>query len=370
MDILLIEPFFAGSHKKWAEGLQACSTHNVHILSLPGRHWKWRMHGAAITLSQQYRALNKTFDLILTTDMLDVATFKGLCHDQADNTPIALYFHENQLTYPWSPLDDDVRLDRDRHYAFINYTSALAADRCFFNSNYHHNSFTNALTSFLQAFPDHNNLGTIELIKEKSKVLPLGLDLQTLLSVPRDNGDRKSRVLLWNHRWEYDKNPEAFFDLCKRLKAKDVSFQLIVCGERNRKYPKVFDQAKVIFKDHLVHWGYADDLQAYHQLLALANILPVTSNQDFFGGSVVEAIAAGCLPLLPDRLAYPEHVPAHLHNQFLYKDLDQAISILSNPSWTSHSMYSQALRDHISAYDWSNIIDRYDAALTAVSRKP
>ena len=368
MDILLIEPFFTGSHQKWAEGLQAHSKHNLYILSLPGRHWKWRMHGAAITLSQQYLALNRRFDLILATDMLDVATFKGLCAQAIGTTPVVMYFHENQLTYPWSPLDEDVALQRDRHYGFINYTSALAADQCFFNSIYHHQSFTSALADFLQAFPDHKNLGTIEQIKENSQVLPLGMALNPLLEVKRSNDDYKSPVLLWNHRWEYDKNPSAFFELCERLRLGSISFKMIVCGERNRKYPTVFDQAKATFKDHLLHWGYAADLKGYHRLLALANILPVTSNQDFFGGSVVEAIAAGCLPLLPDRLAYPEHVPAHLHNQFLYKDLDQAISILSNPSWTSHSMYSQALRDHISAYDWPNIIDRYDAALTAVSR--
>ncbi|MCB0587349.1 MAG: DUF3524 domain-containing protein, partial [Phaeodactylibacter sp.] len=53
MNILLIEPFLSGSHQKWAEGYRAHSRHNVRILSLKGRHWKWRMHGGAATLAEQ-----------------------------------------------------------------------------------------------------------------------------------------------------------------------------------------------------------------------------------------------------------------------------------------------------------------------------
>ena len=58
MKILIIEPFFTGSHKKWAEEYQEKSKHEIKILSLPGRFWKWRMHGAAITLAKRYRKLN------------------------------------------------------------------------------------------------------------------------------------------------------------------------------------------------------------------------------------------------------------------------------------------------------------------------
>jgi len=47
MKILLVEPFFVGSHASWAKGYQQFSQHDVEILSLPGRHWKWRMYGGA-----------------------------------------------------------------------------------------------------------------------------------------------------------------------------------------------------------------------------------------------------------------------------------------------------------------------------------
>ena len=47
MKILLIEPYFTGSHKQWAEGYKSYSKHEVKILSMKGQFWKWRMHGGA-----------------------------------------------------------------------------------------------------------------------------------------------------------------------------------------------------------------------------------------------------------------------------------------------------------------------------------
>ena len=87
-------------------------------------------------------------------------------------------FHENQLTYPWSPNDQDVKLKRDNHYSFINYTSALAADYLLFNSAYHRNAFIGAIPDFLNQFPDATEVGEVDQIKEKSEVLHLGMDLK------------------------------------------------------------------------------------------------------------------------------------------------------------------------------------------------
>ena len=52
-----------------------------------------------------------------------------------------MYFHENQIAYPWPKHDPDKKLERDFHYYYINQTSALASNWSLFNSNYNKKSF-------------------------------------------------------------------------------------------------------------------------------------------------------------------------------------------------------------------------------------
>lgn len=363
LNIVLLEPFFSGSHKQWAEGLQKYSQHKIEILSLPGRHWKWRMHGGAVSLAKQFNELDYKPDFILSTSMLDFSTFLGLTKEKSAGIPTAVYFHENQLTYPWSPQDRDVKHKRDNHYAFINYTSALVADQVFFNSAYHKNSFISAIPKFLNQFPDKQEKENINLIKSKSNVLHLGMDL-----APFDEFEyhptNENPILIWNHRWEYDKNPEEFFEALFKLDEAGIEFGLIVLGEQNDVNPPIFDEANSKLKNRIVHWGYVENFAEYAHLLWKADILPVTSNQDFFGGSVVEAMYCGCFPLLPNRLAYREHLADQQKEVCLYEDgelLNRLKSIIAH--WEN-----QRFTTVVGKYDWSLQIDQYDSIFSAPAK--
>jgi len=100
--ILLIEPFFGGSHRSWAENYQQLSKHSVELLTLEAKNWKWRMRGGSITLAKKYNEGKFSPDLILATDMLDVTSFLALTRSNTAKIPLALYFHENQFSYPCS----------------------------------------------------------------------------------------------------------------------------------------------------------------------------------------------------------------------------------------------------------------------------
>ncbi len=302
--LLIIEPFFTGSHKQWAENLVRVHDGEARVLSMKGRHWKWRMHGAAVHLAEQYQILDWKPELIIASDMLDISTFLGLVGSAVDGCQVHVYFHENQLTYPWSPTDADKRMKRDNHYAFINYTSALAADKVLFNSQYHLDSFTGALPDFLGQFPDNQGQHTIARIQEKSELSYMKLNLEHLIDLKKEESGIPT--ILWNHRWEYDKNPEQFFRVLIDLQNEGVAFKLIVTGRSYAHSPNIFSKAYKQLSDRISHWGYCESKEEYHALLGQADLLPVCSNQDFFGISIVEAIAAGVRPLLPLRLAYPE----------------------------------------------------------------
>jgi len=71
----------------------------------------------------------------------------------------------------------------------------------------------------LKHFPDYTHL---ETARAKSSVLPVGCDLRRLDGYERRQVDEETRgeapLILWNQRWEYDKDPEtmlrALYALC------------------------------------------------------------------------------------------------------------------------------------------------------------
>ncbi len=370
MKILLVEPFLGGSHRQWAEAYQQKSKHTIKLLGLKGRHWKWRMYGGAVSLAQQFMQLDFDPDLIVATDMLDLTTFLALTRRRSSHIPVVIYFHENQITYPWSPQDKDPALNRNNQYGFINYTSALAAEAVYFNSPFHQEAFLSALPDFLRQFPDHRELQNSELLRKKSQVLSLGLNLRQLddtSNLPKP----KEAVLLWNHRWEYDKDPTFFFETLFQLSEEDVPFKLIVLGRDYHKTPPIFEQAKARLAQHIIHFGYAQDRGEYARLLHLADILPVTNQQDFFGGSIVEAIYCGCYPILPNRLAYPAHIPELQRATHLYETPDELIQKLRIAIEEISTIRSDNFyRDFVAHYDWSILAPHYDEIFERHKEKP
>lgn len=354
MHIALFEAFFAGSHRQWALGLKQHLPCKVDLYTLEGRHWKWRMHGAAVTFAEQLRAsLDRGQPLpqvLLVSSMVDLCVFKALLPVQARDLPLVYYFHENQLVYPWSPTDPDVQLKRDRHYGFIHFTSALAADSVWFNSGRHRDQFIAALPPFLSEFPDHKLLETVSAIKSKAEVVHLGLDLFALRAdAPQRDLTATRPIILWNHRWEYDKNPEAFFQSLFHLADANYDFDLVITGEQFAEIPDVFQQAYNKLGRRILHFGYCESRQDYALWLHRAHLLPVTSTQDFFGISVVEAMACGVRPLLPYGLAYEEHLN---DPQYFYHagELTSALKT-SLDSWRADHVFPEA--EHMMRYDWS-----------------
>jgi glycosyltransferase involved in cell wall biosynthesis len=366
MKITLLEPFFSGSHRQWALGFQSHFPHPVKILSLPGRHWKWRMHGGAVSLAKQFLKIEELPDLILATSMLDLTTFLGLTRQKSQSIPVALYFHENQITYPWSPDDPDPKLRRDNHYGFINYTAALAANQIFFNSRYHLNSFVSSLPDFLKQFPDYQALENIEAVQAKSEVLSLGMDLRSFDPYRIDTLNEVP-IILWNHRWEYDKNPESFYKALCDLRAVGAPFRLVILGESYVSRPPVFQKIEETFRDVILHFGYVENFSEYARWLWRSDILVVTSKQEFFGGSVVEGIYCGCTPLLPDRLAYPEHIPTELRQKFIYADeTDLEVKLQALVRSNQCHADQQILSDFVARYDWSILAKDYVESLQRI----
>ena len=377
MKVLALEPWFGGSHKRFLTELQRHSAHEIRSVDLAARFWKWRMQGGAVTLAEKARAIvDEGFvpDVIFASDMVNLPAFLALTRDLFATTPTVLFFHENQLTYPLPE-----GRERDMTYAYINYLSALAADRLVFNSAFHQDEFFSALPDLLRRFPDYTHVGTLPSLRDKSEVLHLGIDLAGLDTVRPDAEAQRARepgppVLLWNHRWEYDKNPDAFFRTVNRLDDAGVPFRLILAGQTFNEQPSAFESGFRRYADRVLHYGYAETFEDYACLLWRSDVVVSTSIHEFFGVSMMEAIACGCHPLLPNRLTYPELMPASLHRPLLHAPVlydtdDELFDILKQVlRGADQRLPASVLREVVEPLAWSRQIDAYDAMLESVAR--
>lgn len=367
MHILLISPYHGGSHMAWAEGYRSNSAHDVTLLTMPARFWKWRMHGGAVTLGRRWLEESAAPpDLILATDLLDLTTFLALTREKTVAVPVALYMHEDQLTYP---LPDDPTIgpmrrqlgERDRHYAYINYTSMMAAGRVFFNSRYHLDTFFAALPSFLRHYPEYNELDTVELLRQKSEALPVGIDLQRLNPEIRLSDTSSPPLVLWNQRLEYDKNPELFIGALSELAREGLPFRVALCGERFGKPTERWEAEVESLGERVIYDGYADK-ETYRHLLWESAVTLSTANHEYFGISILEAIYCRVFPLLPARLSYPELIPAEFHAHCLYHGRADLLKRLRRAltGETPANAITDGLAAAAARFDWSIIARQYD----------
>jgi glycosyltransferase involved in cell wall biosynthesis len=312
------------------------------------------MLGSALYIAEIIPPLEK-YDGIIVTDLFNLADFKALVGSPCP--PVLVYFHENQMTYPQPPGDKGAF-----QLGIINITTALAADRVLFNSKMHRDAFLKAVPKFLKRGRDFRPTGIAEKIREKSDVLYPGITMSDDGVVEKQTDPP---LIIWNHRWGYDKNGETFFSALDALEDSGLDFRLAVMGENFGKIPEEFVTAEDKFKDKLLQFGYVPNRAAYEKWLKQGAVVVSTSMQENYGISVIEAMIAGCVPLLPNRLSYPEILPEKYHEQFLYRNrhdlIEKLISIISD--YTRYEEIQGRLSQEMRSFLWENVIGQYDRVL-------
>jgi glycosyltransferase involved in cell wall biosynthesis len=328
---------------------------------MPARKWKWRMRGAAYHFADAARRAGpgNAPDVVLASDFLNLCDWRAFAPRPFRDAPALLYFHENQVTYP---LGDDAPVDF--HYGWINFGSAFAADRVLFNSAYHREGFLRESRRVLSMMPDFVPEGLLERIETASSVFPVGLDFEAhreVLRAPRRASS--APVIIWNHRWEYDKDPDLMTEALVGLAREGLEFGAIVCGQAFKPVPAAIERLKDALGPRLLHVGFFEEPRKYLEALRSADFVLSTARQEFFGVAVVEALYMGCLPVLPHALSYPEIVPLELHDRFLYhgpKELHaMLVEMLSRPP-VEHRTRLMAVA---AGFDWKVLAPRLDAIL-------
>lgn len=293
--IWLLSAYRSESHAAWADWLVSTFTEiDWRTLELPGRHFRWRIRGNP--LSWLHKLPETTPDLILATSMVDLATLKGL-HPRLAHTPVIYYFHENQFAYPTSKQQHD-SVDPQ----MVQLYGALTAEQLVFNSNYNHDSFFSGIDRLLNMLPDEVPENITADLKIKSQILPVAIKpIET-------QQDKIADLILWNHRWEYDKAPEIFADALIKLNNTGIDFKLALLGERASKTPPALLKIEQDLSNKIII-NKKVTKETYKHYLVQSSIVVSTAIHEFQGLAILEAVSAGATPLVPDDLCYKEQYP-------------------------------------------------------------
>ena len=210
--ILILEPYFGGSHKHFLEGLQAHVPADYTLLTLPARKWKMRMQMSAVWFIDLLKTLSiekRRFDTVLLSTFVDAAVFRAMLYQVSGwnhQARIVTYFHENQCVYPLQPGQAE-----SHQFTAINMHSALASDSIAFNSAYNRDTFINGCQAFQKKVADMDFSNLAKTLYGKSCILHPGIDFDVIDNTAWREGSRVPTIV-WNHRWEHDKNPEEFFE--------------------------------------------------------------------------------------------------------------------------------------------------------------
>lgn len=321
--ILLLSPYDAPSHRYWCKGLIAqFDDCQWTYLSLAPRHFSWRIRGNSLTWAFSEReALSCHYDLLIATSMTDLSALRGFI-PRLSACPTLLYFHENQFAYP-----KNAQQYASVEAQIVSIYAALCADKLIFNSAYNRQTFLAGVGQLLAKLPDGVPKQLVPLLTSRSQVLPVPLNPIAATFDPLEHSSplEHSRELhiLWNHRWEYDKGPERLLSLVESL-PEHVPLRFHILGQQFRVKPPAFTQLHQVLSHRgwLASWGYESSDSHYRQLLRHCDLVLSTAHHDFQGLSVQEAVLSGCIPLVPDQLAYPEWFAA----EYQYPEQQLAIA--------------------------------------------
>ena len=213
-----------------------------------------------------------------------------------------MYFHENQFAFP-------IQVDGSRllEAQLTSIYTAMSADRLIFNSEFNRRTFFEGAHALLARFPDGVPSSLVSQLTPKSLVLPVPLDDALFAG----NHLASTRDIVWNHRWEFDKGPERLLAVVQEIVRRVPEGKVHLVGQQFRQIPEAMTAALALLERHgrLGRVGFLENRLEYESLLKNSQFVLSTADQEFQGLAVMEAMALGCIPVVPDQLAYPEYVP-------------------------------------------------------------
>jgi hypothetical protein len=116
---------------------------------------------------------------------------------------------------------------------------------------------------------------------------------------------KRSPIVVFNGRLDDEKQPWLFDELQKRLKKKYFTLPHL----------EFYNTQKLRM-----------DKKYYYELLSKAKVVVSFAKQENFGFGINEAVALGCIPILPNRLVYPEFYG----KEYLYTTFEECVDMVAD----------------------------------------
>ncbi|XP_063017637.1 glycosyltransferase-like domain-containing protein 1 isoform X8 [Melospiza melodia melodia] len=347
MSVLLIEPFYGGSHKQLMDLLQEELQEDCVLCTLPAKKWHWKARTSALYFMQTVPTSSK-YRILFASSVLNLAELAALRPDLGKLKKV-LYFHENQLAYPVQKCQE-----RDFQYGYNQILSCLVADVVVFNSAFNMESFLKSIGKFMKLIPDHRPKDLEKIIRPKCQVLyfPVRFPdvsrfmpehklarLDKVIGVKRNGdayqseglpGQEESRAVMETS----DAHLES--GLCEP--------QPGLCTTQHEGLPSPAAAPVQAEAPQSTNPCQGEDKQRL--TFNLSNILSGLDYQQrplhiAWPHRWIEAVYCGCYPLCPKALVYPEIFPA----EYLYSTPEQLFKRLQNfckrPDIVRRHLYKQ-----------------------------
>jgi hypothetical protein len=128
----------------------------------------------------------------------------------------------------------------------------------------------------------------------------------------------------------------------------------------------VFEESRSWLATHIGEWGTVADDADYRRVLCGSHVVLSTALHEFQGLAVQEAVACGCLPLVPDRLAYPEFFPVEYRYASHPLDADREAEELGRHLLRLAEQQNKGALPQppaVTRLDWSVLAARYDEVI-------
>jgi glycosyltransferase involved in cell wall biosynthesis len=277
--------------------------------------------------------------VILASGLVDAAVFRALV---GCRIPTVLYMHESQSGYPGREWDVE--------NVARNWVSMLAVDEVWFNSDFHRWLALDGHRRLARTMPEEQRVTAP--LEPKCRVVHPGVDLSWAEQLPSHDGPP---VIVWPHRWDDDKNPTVFEAALDRLVDARLDFRLVLAGQERLDGDECRRRIARRHADRVLAVG-PFDVEDYRRWLHRGDIVVSCTDHEFFGIAVVEALATGCRPVLPDDFSYPEIVgPAYADHLYSRGSFGSALEKAVRGGGASSV--------DVRRFDWRTRIEEYDSLL-------